>query len=97
MKEYCIFIRYGSACPYRTSPYTSFEKAKQALLLMVEDYEYKNKFFYIDNDFFENKFPLTVGSIYYQIQEREVCNWEKYKKDTNEIKNNNCKILKFHK
>lgn len=96
MKEYCIFIRCGSACPYRTSPYSSFEEAKKALLNMTDDFEYRNKFFYIDNEFFKNKFPLTATSIYYQIQEREVFEWEKYNKNTNEIRYN-CKILKFYK
>ena len=50
---------------------------------MTEDFEYKVKFFYIDNDFFENKFPLTMGSIYYQVQEREVTEWRKYNRNTN--------------
>lgn len=98
MKEYCIYIRHGNACPFRTSAYSTFDSAKQALLIMTEDFIERNKIFYIDNDFYENKFPLGVqGGTYYQIQEREVQNWEKFKDIyTNEVKHN-CKILKFHK
>lgn len=98
MKEYCIYIRHGSACPFRTSTYSTFDSAKQALLIMTQDFAERNRVFYIDNEFYENKFPLGLqGCTYYQIQEREVFDWEKYNiKNTNEIKYD-CKILKFQK
>ena len=98
MKEYCIYIKHGSASPFRMFPYLTYELAKQALLNMISDFEYRGKIYYIDNDFYENKFPLGLqGSTYYQIQEREVWEWKKYEtRNTNEIY---CKtkILKFHK
>lgn len=98
MKEYCIYIKHGIACPFRTSPYSTYDLAKQALLNMISDFDYKGKIYYIDNDFYENKYPVGLQACtYYQIQEREVFEWKKYEnKNTNEI-NYNCKILKFHK
>ena len=95
MKEYSIYIRYGSACPYRTSSYTSFENAKQALLNMISDFDYRGKIYYIDNDFYDNKFPLNLANIiYYQIQERVVEEWEKYDQNYSYDKN---KIINFKK
>lgn len=57
---------------------------------MISGFDQRGKIYYIDNDFFDNKYPLGLQTIYYQIQERDVTEWKKYSEDK-------CKILKFHK
>ena len=98
MKEFCIYKQVGSATPYRVESYPTFEKAKESLLIMISDFDYRRKIYYIDNDFFDNKYPPYLSnSIYYQIQVREVTEWKQFKFYENTFEKNNCKILKFRK
>lgn len=67
---------------------------------MISDFDRRRKAYYIDNEFYDNKYLLGLqNSIYYQIQERDVTEWKKYEENQSEIKNNHCKckIIKFHK
>lgn len=97
MKEYCIFVICRGGKPYTLGNYNSFSLAKQALMNMISDFDRRKRIYYIDNDFWDNKYPLGLeNSIYYQIQEREVTEWKKYKQIENASKEK-CKILKFYK
>ena len=87
MKEYSIFIRNGKGCPFRQEPYYTFEEAKQALLIMISDFDYRRKLYYIDNDFFNNKFPPMESGMYYQIQERNVEKWINVDENSKDAKN----------
>lgn len=92
MKEYCIFVIYRGGTPYTVGSYNTFQLAQSALMNMISGFDQRGKIYYIDNDFFDNKYPLGLQSVYYQIQERDVTEWKKYSEDKGK-----CKILKFHK
>lgn len=95
MKEYCIFERIGEGCPFYLQSYSNFNQAKQALMNIISDYDYKRKIYYIDNDFFENKYPLGINKqIYFQIQERDVTEWVKAEEFQKTYSNN---IIYFQK
>lgn len=97
MKEYCIFVICNGGCPYTVGSYNSFLLARQALMNMISDFDKRKTIYYIDNDFYENKYPLGLqNSRYYQIQEREVTEWKKYQ-EAQSYPKENCKIIKFHK
>ena len=97
MKEYCIFVMCKGGCPYTVGSYPNISSAKQALMNMISDFDKRKKVFYIDNEFWENKYPAGLSnSIYYQIQEREVTEWKKFEEEKM-YSNEKCKILKFHK
>ena len=100
MKEYCILTQYGEGCPFYSVIFNSLESAKQHLFSIADDYNRKKfvrKNYYIDNDFFENKYILGLpNQVYYQIQVRTVTEWESIDL-TKEIKKENGKILKFIK
>lgn len=97
MKEYSILIICNGGCPYSLGSYPTFSSAKMALMNIISDFDYRKKIYYIDNDFFDNKYPVGLpNSRYYQIQEREVTEWKEAREYENYSKEK-CKILKFHK
>lgn len=97
MKEYSILIICNGGYPYILGSYETFSSAKTALMNMISDFDYRKKIYYIDNDFFDNKYPAGLpNSRYYQIQEREVTEWKKYE-EYESLSKEKCKILKFHK
>ena len=67
---------------------------------MIQLEEERHRTYYVDNDFFENKYSLGSQEKYFSIIERTVSVWEKYAEDKNNIKNKTSdknKILAFTK
>ena len=98
-KEYCIYIKNGLGKPYVVSPYSSFSEALVALNVMVDYEEELNHFYYVDNDFFNNRYPPNMYGKYFCIQERTVTKWSKYESivANKKQKNSSDNILFFKK
>ena len=95
-KEFCIYVRNGRNSPYILSPYSSFQDAQIALNNIIEFEERRGRFFYVDNDFYDNKYPPNMYGKYFCSQERNVSEWSKYKSlYSSETKNKNGKIIIF--
>ena len=78
--------------------YHNFEDALVALNNMVILEIERGRFFYVDNDFYDNKYPPNMYGKYFCIMERNVTQWEKYESvsaKSKNSKNNQCKILMF--
>ena len=89
MKEYSILIRYGNGVPYYYSLlYSNIFAAKKAVLDMVELEEKRNRLYFVDNDFFVNKYSYVGNGKYMSIQEREVSEWKKFSEVENKNTNN---------
>lgn len=55
----------------------------------------RNRAYYVDNDFFDNVYPYILTHCkYFCIKERNVSEWEKVGRQTNQKKNN---IIYFNK
>lgn len=94
MKEYCIYIRQGSGMPYVLKTYPDIVSAKKAILNLVSFEEERNRMYFVDNDFFYNKYCYAGNGLKYMcIQEREVTEWKKYI-ETNSFGKNNIIYLK---
>lgn len=92
MKEYAILIKQGSGTPYVLKTYPDIISAKRAISNLVDFEEEKHRMYFVDNDYFYNKY-CHVGSLKYMcIQEREVTEWEKYSEMKN-ITNNKSNII----
>lgn len=92
MKEYTIYCRHGNAKPYTLGVYKTFESAKLKLYDIVSLEIERKRPFFVDNDFFDNKYNLGSNLYYICIMEREVQDWHKFSE--NEIVSNDCnKIL----
>ncbi len=92
MFEYSILIKNGNCQPYILQTYNNIESAKAALYNIVTLEEDRGRFFYVDNDFFYNKYPLGNGK-YICIKEREVSNWENYSEYKRKSKSKNICVL----
>lgn len=96
MVEYAIEVIHGKGSPYLVGTYRSSRDAKIALDNMLKLYRVRRKIFFVDNDFYNNEFPNSIGGDYYCIKQRNVSEWTVYSEcrmDTN-YKNN---IINFNK
>lgn len=99
-KEYSIYCIYNKGKPFILSVYKTFTDARNKLLEIIQLEEERHRTYYVDNDFFENKYSLGSQEKYFSIIERSVSQWERYAEDKNNIKNktnNKNKILAFTK
>lgn len=94
MKEYSILIRNGSGCPYFLGTYKDITSAKKAILNLVKFEEEKNNMYFVDNDFFQNKYCYASCLKYMCIKEREVSDWNNYSEENISGKINNIIYLK---
>ena len=78
MKEYTIYMRHGTAKPYTLGNYKNIMSAKMKLYDII-DLEIKRKRpFFVDNDFFENKYNTSSNLLYISILERDVNEWKQF-------------------
>lgn len=94
MKEYTLYLRHGNAKPFMLSYYKTFEGAKADLMAKVQLEIERGRPFYVDNDFFDNKYNLGSNLYYMCIMERNVDEWKKYSQTkSNEEINNKIKYI----
>lgn len=94
MKEYGIFIICNGGTPYMLHIYDNITAAKLKLYDLVSLEEERGRQYFVDNDFFDNKYPNCGKIKYFCIKEREVTEYIKYS-DTLEKKNEENKIIYF--
>ena len=87
MKEYCIYVRQGAGMPYVLKTYPDIISAKRAIERLVEYEEERNKMYFVDNDFFYNKYCYAGNLKYMCIQVRDVTDWAKYCEINNTTEN----------
>lgn len=92
MKEYSLYVRQGSGKPYYLKPYSSLSEARKVLTEMIGLEEERQRPYYVDNDFFENKYTNLSNLKYICLKVRDVTDWIEYS-ETEEIKKRNNKIL----
>lgn len=96
MKEYSILIRNKSGMPYILGTYKDIISAKHAMQNLADYEDERNKMYYVDNDYFANKYPYCGNNLkYMKIQVREVTEWTKYTEIENNIEEfqSNSKII----
>ena len=89
MKEYCIYVRQGSGMPYILKTYPDIISAKRCVQRLVDLEEERNRMYFVDNDYFYNKYCYAGNLKYICIQVREVTEWTKYDESKYINKNNN--------
>lgn len=89
MKEYCIYCIWNGGQPFILDTFKSLETAKFRLYDMISLEEERNRPYFVDNDFFDNKYNYVVRSKYFCIKERKVTEWEKYSEEETKIENKN--------
>jgi len=81
IKEFCIYIRQGSRTPYMINIYNNIDSAKQKLYEMIQLEEERQRPYFVDNDFYKNKYNTTIKLRYFCIKERDVSYWKKYSEE----------------
>ncbi len=94
MKEYGIYIRCNGGTPYMIHFFGNILSAKQKLYEMIQIEEDRGIPYFVDNDFFNNKYPCNVNLKYYCIKEREVSDFSVYSEEETIAKEKN-KIIYF--
>lgn len=89
MEEYCIYVRQGEGTPYLLKSYLNIIEAKKALYEIIHFEEERGRPYYVDNDFFENKYNQAMTLKYLCIKVREVTEWANYSEEKSLQKNNN--------
>ena len=95
-KEFCIYIKNGRGTPYTIGTYNSFREAFIALNNMLGLEQERGRFYYVDNDFYNNKYPPNMYGKYFSILERNVTEWKTYESlAEKDSKDKNNKIIMF--
>ena len=93
MKEYCIYIKQGAAKPYILNTYNNIQSAKEKLYDIVSLEIERQRPFFVDNNFYDNRYKLVGNLKYLKIMVRDISNWEEYSEES--TKNNSNNILYF--
>lgn len=88
MKEYCIYIRHGKGRPYMLQTFNDIDLAKIKLYEMITLEEERQRPYFVDNDFYDNKYNISTKLRYFCIREREVTEWGKYSENQKSKQNN---------
>ena len=81
MKEYGIYIRQGEGKPYMLQTFKDIDLAKIKLYEMISYEEEQQKPYFVDNDFYDNKYNISTKLRYFCIRVRDVTDWEKYSEE----------------
>ena len=94
MKEYGIYTICKGGTPYMIHFFTDITSAKLKLYDMISLEEERRRPYFVDNDFYDNKYAYCSNLKYFCIKEREVSEFTKYSEEESQNKENN-KIIFF--
>lgn len=94
MKQYGIYIRCNGGTPYMIHFYDNILSAKQKLYDMIQLDEDRGRAYFVDNDFFFNKYTCSLNLKYYCIKERDVSEFTNYSEQKDNLNEKN-KIIYF--
>lgn len=89
MKEYGIYERQGNGTPYMIHFFNDITSAKIKLYDMIQLEEERQRPYFVDNDFFNNKYVMVGKLKYFCIKEREVSEWINYSERKNKKEKTN--------
>lgn len=94
MKEYGIYTICNGGTPYMIHIFNNITDTKLKLYDMISLEEERGRPYFVDNDFFNNKYSYCVNLKYFSIKERDVSEFRKYSEKGN-IEKENSKIIYF--
>ena len=78
MREYCIYCpNISSGKTFILETFDNIDVAKISLYNIVSLEEERGRTYYVDNDFFNNKYATTIIGKYLKLLSREVTEWKK--------------------
>lgn len=77
--EYILYVKVEKATPYLLQVYHNWFEVMQTIKRIEKKHSKAYMgFYYIDNDFYENPYPLTQATTYYRFLRRRVNDWETF-------------------
>lgn len=76
--EYGIYCKVGSGLPYIRSVHSDMKQIYIAIEEIEKRHNHYRQLFYIDNDFYKNKYSLECGGTYYKVLRRPILEWEEF-------------------
>ena len=76
--EYCLYVRVGQALPYIANKFSDISDVYRFITQIEKRHNHYRQIFYIDNDFYQNKYSLEAGGTYYKFLRRPVFDWEEF-------------------
>ena len=89
MKEYCIYCIWNGGTPFILHTFKNIDSAKAKLFEMISLEGERERPYFVDNDFFDNKYSYAGRLKYFCIKEREITEWNKYSEEKTNIENRN--------
>lgn len=74
--QYAVYCKYQGGSPYIKTVLDNKEQLDQYIESIVNRHNQFHHIFYIDNDFYDNKYPKDLQGIYYKVLKRKVNDWE---------------------
>lgn len=87
MKEYGIYIKQGTGRPYMIHFFNNLESAKLKVYEIIQLEEERGRQYFVDNDYFENKYSFAGNLKYICIKERNITNWSNYSEHSKDNRN----------
>lgn len=82
-KEYCIYCIYNGGTPFILKTFKTFESARIKLMDMINLEEERNRPYFVENNFFKNKYVGNIPGKHFAIKERDVSGWILYEEKKN--------------
>ncbi len=95
--EYAIYCRVGSACPYIQKVFSSIDDVYRQIIEIEKKHNHYRQMFYIDNNFYDNKYNLNCGGTYYKILRRPVFDWEDNWEEIEQNSYNYNNVINFYR
>lgn len=76
--EYVLYCRHSDAIPYISRTFDSFPDVLRYIEELEKRHNHYHQIFYIDNDFYENKYSININGTYYKFLRRPVADWEEF-------------------
>ncbi len=76
--EYTLYVRVGQAKPYLMRTFDSIEDVIRHTEALEKRHNHYRQIFYIDNDFYKNRYNENLNGTYYKYLRRPVFDWEEF-------------------
>lgn len=76
--EYALYVCVNGACPYIKCQFNNIQQVFQCVDSLEKKHNRYHQVFYIDNDFYINKYTSSMNGTYYKFLRRNVYDWEEF-------------------
>lgn len=94
MKQYGIYRINNGGIPFLINKFDSLISAQLFINECVFDWDNKNMTYYIDNEFFTNKYSRSEANFYCRIKVREITDWQELSNEKGFTNDNN--VIDFY-